>query len=104
MITQQKIREVVNSIVTNYLPDKVILFGSLANDETANAKDIDLILIKNTNKPKHLRSVDLYKKLMHTKVPIDILVYTPLEYENEISNKYSFLNKALLQSKVLYDK
>ena len=103
MITQQQIQDVLHSIIASYEPNKVILFGSMVNDNGANANDIDLILIKPTTLPKHLRSVELYKLFLKTQIPIDILVYTPNEYDDEIKNNFSFLYKALQNSKVLYE-
>jgi len=37
-------------------------------------------------------------------IPMDILVYTPEEYEQEQISKYSFLSSALKNSIVLYER
>jgi len=35
---------------------------------------------------------------------MDLKVYTPEEFENELKNKYSFLNSAMKESKTLYER
>jgi hypothetical protein len=37
-------------------------------------------------------------------IPIDVLVYTLPEFEKEKKIKYSFLNSALKNSKILYER
>ena len=104
MVTESFIAEIVNKIASQYNPDKVILFGSYANGNIDSDSDIDLILIKETTLPRHTRSIEIYKQLVSTKFPIDILVYTPEEFERGLSDKYSFLAGAIKQSKVLYER
>jgi len=37
-------------------------------------------------------------------VPMDILVYTNKEFEEEQEDRYSFLSKALKTSKIIYER
>jgi len=104
MITQQKIDEIVSRIVEANKPDKIILFGSYASGNPTSASDIDLLVIKETDEVNYLRSVAVYESIYGSKVPVDVLVYTPLEFEKEKDEKYSFLHDALKKSKVLYDR
>lgn len=103
MITTHSIQQVVNSIKQYYNPQKIMLFGSAAVNAMTENSDIDLIIIKQTKEPKHTRTINLYKHLMNLQLPLDILVYTPQEYDTEINNPYSFLHTALINSKVVYE-
>jgi len=49
MITQDQINDVVDIIVKNVNPEKVILFGSYAYGEPQEDSDIDILVIKDTN-------------------------------------------------------
>ena len=104
MVTESYISDIVEKITRFYNPDKVILFGSYANGNTNDDSDIDLILIKETTSPKHIRTIDIYKQLMGIKFPVDILVYTPEEYEKALTDKFSFLSGAIKHSKLLYER
>jgi predicted nucleotidyltransferase len=104
MITEEKINEIVNKIATLYAPDKVILFGSYAVGTADENSDLDFIVIKNTDLPKHKRGVELRRLLYGSLVPMDLKVYTPFEFEKELKNKYSFLNSAVKNSKLVYER
>ncbi|PIV57766.1 MAG: nucleotidyltransferase domain-containing protein, partial [Bacteroidetes bacterium CG02_land_8_20_14_3_00_31_25] len=57
-----------------------------------------------TSLPKHLRASEVRKHLYGMMIPIDLLVYTPIEYDIEKNQKYSFLNSIITNSKVLYER
>jgi predicted nucleotidyltransferase len=104
MIDINKINDVVNRIAFGFNPDKIILFGSYAAGNPDHDSDIDLLIIKDTDLPRHKRSFDIQKLLRGSMIPIDILVYTQKEFEQEQHNKYSFISSAIKTSKVLYER
>ncbi|MFW6282300.1 MAG: nucleotidyltransferase domain-containing protein, partial [bacterium] len=63
MIPEKKINEVVNRIVSNVHPDKVILFGSYAEGNAGEDSDLDILVIKEMDIPRHKRSREIRKFL-----------------------------------------
>lgn len=104
MLSFDKIEEITNFIAEKFSPEKIILFGSYAADNPKADSDLDLLVIKETDKPKHHRSFDIRKSLIGTKIPIDILVYTPKEFVERSTDRSSFLFNALKTSRVLYER
>jgi predicted nucleotidyltransferase len=104
MISQEKIDEVVSKIATQFNPEKIILFGSYASGNPTRDSDLDLLIIQETDLPKHRRSIDIQKALIGSMIPMDILIYTQNEFEKEIEEKFSFLGSAVKTSKVLYER
>jgi predicted nucleotidyltransferase len=104
MIEITKINDIVNRIAIKFNPDKIILFGSYAAGNPTNDSDIDLLIIKDTDLPRHKRSFDIQKSLIGSMVPMDILVYTTEEFEKEKNVKDSFLFSAIRTSKILYER
>jgi predicted nucleotidyltransferase len=104
MIETTKINDIVKRIAIRFKPEKIILFGSYAAGNPNNDSDIDLLIIKDTDLPKHKRSFDIQKSLIGSMIPMDILVYTTKEFEKEKSEKNSFLYSAIRISKVLYER
>uniref|UniRef100_A0A7V5XGE8 Nucleotidyltransferase domain-containing protein n=1 Tax=Thermodesulfobacterium geofontis TaxID=1295609 RepID=A0A7V5XGE8_9BACT len=82
--------------------EKIILFGSLISGDVHQTSDIDLIVIKKTDK-KFLDRVDEFYDRLNPKVAIDIFVYTPEEFE-EIKENNLFIKKALKEGIILYEK
>ena len=104
MISKTKIADVVNTIAENYDPDKIILFGSYATGTASDDSDLDFIIVKETNKPKHRRGREVRRFLLGAMIPIDLKIYTPNEFENERSFHLSFLNSALKDSILIYER
>lgn len=104
MIDSVKINDIVNRIAIKFNPDKIILFGSYAFGAPNNDSDLDLLIIKDTDLPRHKRSFDIQKSLIGSMIPMDILVYTNKEFEEEKNEKFSFLNSAIKASKILYER
>jgi len=104
MISDKKINEIVNKIAKNYDPEKIYLFGSYANGFPDENSDLDFIIVKNTDKPKHKRGREVRKDLIGSMVPIDLKVYTPGEFESEQKSDYTFLNSIMKEIKLLYER
>ncbi len=104
MITIAQINDIVTRIATRFNPDKIILFGSYAVGNQNADSDLDLLVIQETDLPRQKRSFDIQKALIGSKIPMDIIVYTKKEFEQEQNVKFSFLNSAIKTSKLLYER
>ena len=81
---------------------KVILFGSHASGEAKSDSDVDFLVIAESNLPRHKRSRSLYAFFHPYPFPMDILVYTPEEVEQQLKDPGSFVTHALAHGKELY--
>jgi len=57
------------------------LFGSYARGEARENSDVDILLIMDSDLPRPKRAALAYRVLRSWKVPKDILVYTPQEFD-----------------------
>lgn len=104
MIDESTISNLVNRIASNINPDKIYLFGSYATGMANEDSDIDLLVVKETLEPRYKRSIEIQRLLIGTKLPVDIVVYTNNEFENEKLNKYSFINSAIQGAQLMYER
>jgi predicted nucleotidyltransferase len=98
------LREIVQVLVTEYQPESIILFGSYAYGEPDAASDIDLLILKETDKsfPKRWAEVcELAADILET-TPFSPLVLTPTELENRRAKGDHFFEEILTKGKVLY--
>lgn len=105
---QKKLAEALENILqiltVAYEPDKIILFGSMANNQVTEWSDLDLVVLKHTTKPflQRLREVAL---LCRAPIGVDFLVYTPSEFAKMIADQNPFiLEEVLRKGKVLYER
>src|ERR1035437_6159309 len=104
MIDAAKINEVVTKIVSRFNPDKIILFGSYANGTSNDDSDLDLLIVQETDLPMHKRGTDIRLWLIGSMIPVDLLIYTQSEFDQEKNRRFSFLSSAIKNSKVLYER
>lgn len=99
------IEEIVERIVREYKPKKIILFGSYAYGEPTEDSDIDLLIIKDTDKRAIDRWVEVKRLLRHCSrtVAVSPFVYTEQEIEDRVAVKDFFLEEVLEKGKVLYE-
>ncbi len=104
MISQEKINDIVLKIAEHYDPERIYLFGSYATGTHTKDSDLDFIIIKNTDQPKHKRGRIVRKILIGSMVPMDLKIYTPKEFKAELSRQATFLNGIIKESKLLYER
>lgn len=102
MVTLEQINEIVNRVVSNYHPEKIILFGSYAYGEPTEHSDLDLLIIKESNLPRYKRGREVRKYLRGMKVAVDLVVYTRDEVERWKEVKPAFITTVFEKGKVLY--
>jgi len=101
----KKIQEVADKIVRDFQPEKIILFGSWAWGEPHKDSDVDLFIVKESDKGKLDRERELRRKLFdYDFPPMDLLVYTPEELKKRLGIKDIFINLIINKGKVLYER
>ena len=101
---EEELRRIIAILAEKYQPEKVILFGSLATGRINEWSDIDLLIIKETDKRPLDRATDVTAMLNYPRIAMDIFVYTPEEVEYLVSEGSQFIAEILEQGKILYEK
>ncbi len=73
--------EIAQTIVRLRSPEKILLFGSLATGNPAPGSDVDLVIVQQTPLRRLERARGIRSHLWHLRVPMDIVVYTPEEWD-----------------------
>lgn len=98
------LQNILHVLQSEYHPEKVILFGSLAENEPGQWSDIDLAIIKDTDLP-FLDRLEEVALLCRAPVGVDYLVYTPEEFEQMIAAGNPFVIEEILnKGKVVYER
>ncbi|MCX5645043.1 MAG: nucleotidyltransferase domain-containing protein [Phycisphaerae bacterium] len=79
--TQEQIREMVQRIVRQFTPEKIILFGSHARGDAGPDSDVDLLIVMPVAGSKREKAVEIGVALHAIRVPKDLIVVTPEEFE-----------------------
>lgn len=99
-----ELARIVENLRERYQPSCVILFGSLAQGQGREGSDIDLCLIKETDRPFLDRLRDA-RVAADAHEALDILVYTPDEWREMVRQGNYFVREEILgRGRVLYGK
>ena len=80
------------------------MFGSRAREEARPDSDFDLLVIAPSTLPRWRRTPSLYRLLAGLGVSKDIVWWTPEEVEEWRGAKSHFINTAIREGKVLYER
>lgn len=98
------LNRIKSRIVQKYRPEKIILFGSAVEGKMHDNSDLDIAIIKDTDKRFYDRIGDVLKILrpITPKPPIDIIVYTPSEYSRMTNESYFVKDEITKKGNILY--
>jgi predicted nucleotidyltransferase len=98
------IQNILEKLVADYTPQKVILFGSYAYGNPRPDSDIDLLIVKDTPERFIDRWVTVRRILSDAKrtVPLETLVLTPQEVSKRLAIGDQFLIEIMEKGEVLH--
>ena len=101
-ITKDQIQTVVDKIVKEFNPEKVILFGSYAWGTPHEDSDVDLLVVKETEDTRKT-AIEIRKKLFPAYFPMDVLVYPSKSLDEKITvDRNLFLEDIVKNGVILY--
>ncbi len=98
------IQNMLQRLIAEYAPQKVVLFGSHAYGAPGPDSDIDLLIIKETPD----RFIDRWVTVQHIltgthhALPVETLVLTPQEISHRLAAGDHFIAEILERGEVLY--
>ncbi|RKY80905.1 nucleotidyltransferase domain-containing protein [candidate division KSB1 bacterium] len=97
------VKNLVDKLKEAYKPELVILFGSGANGKFDKDSDIDLLIVKETKKRPLWRRIEV-RKILATEQPVDVIVYTPDEFNKLKKDGRSFIKDVIINGKILFER
>lgn len=86
-------------------PEKVILFGSYAKGHPKLTSDVDLLIVRKTNKKPSERITEALSLVWGSIPHIELQVLTPTEFSKAVTeNRYFITQEVLKHGKVIYEK
>ena len=101
-VTLKHIKEIAYQIVEHSHPQKIILFGSHAYGTATADSDVDLLVMMDTEeKPLHA-AAQIAAAIDHP-FPLDIIVFTPSDWNASLQRKGVFATEVMAKGVVLYE-
>ncbi len=103
-VPMEAIQLVVNRIVEEFKPEKIILFGSHAYGTPKPWSDVDLLVVMESELSAHDQRLKIARFLHPKPFGMDILARTPADLEKRIANRDYFLREIVNKGKVIYQR
>ena len=100
----KEIQRMVNRIVKEFRPERVILFGSHARGEGGPDSDVDLLIVMPVEGSKRDKAIEIGVALHDVRIPKDIIVTTPEEFEWRKEIAGTIERPAVMEGMTLYSK
>lgn len=98
----KNLRDVKQKLIHHYDPERIILYGSYGTKKANKDSDIDLLIIKNTDKGPMERQIEVEKILSDRSIPLDIKVFTSQEVRFLFSLGSPFIEEVVEKGRLLY--
>jgi len=102
-VLEAELARYVQLLREQYAPQRILLFGSLTSGEIREWSDIDLVIIKETERQFLDRTREVLQ-LLRPQVGVDILVYTPDEFDQLVQQRAFVRDEIVGKGKVLYER
>jgi predicted nucleotidyltransferase len=103
-VTNAKIARIVRRLVTQFHPEKIILFGSWARGNAGPESDVDLLVVMRYAGSRRAKQVELRNAIYRVQCPKDVVVATPDELIRKRYIAGTIVRSATEEGKVLYEK
>lgn len=99
---EKVLRALIEKIVTNVRPEKIILFGSASRGDMRAESDFDLMVVMPEGTHRRHTAQKLYRQITGIRIPYEIIVTTPEDLEKHKDNLGLIYHTVLTEGKLLY--
>ncbi|HET6387634.1 MAG TPA: nucleotidyltransferase domain-containing protein [Armatimonadota bacterium] len=103
-VSERLLSDIVERIVRQFHPKRIILFGSYAYGKPDINSDVDLLVIMESEDPLFPRIRQVADAADVPFLPMDVIVYTPAEIKERLDKEDHFIANILKRGRVLYER
>ncbi len=104
-ITSELIAYIVEKIVREVAPQRIIMFGSRARGEARDDSDLDLFVIQDSQTANRQVRRQIEYLLWGRRFAVDLIVRTPEEVERNVKDNNPFYTRHILkEGRMLYER
>lgn len=100
----REIKEITKKISKEFKPEKIIIFGSHVWGNAGADSDVDLLVIKETERSTRDVAREIDASLWGRTIPLDIIVYKPEGIQKGLKIGDFFIRNIIEKGKVVYER
>ncbi len=104
MISEKKIKQVIEKLIETAKPQKIYLFGSYARGDAREKSDLDFLVVERKLSSQRKEMVRLHDAIRSMRLPVDILVTVESHFNEWSEIPGTVINRAITEGKLCYEK
>jgi len=102
MVALNKIDAFAREVAEKFHPEKIVLFGSYAEDSATEDSDVDLLIVMK-HRGKSVEQALAIRRSVRRTFPLDLIVKTPRETQRRLRQGDVFIKSILNTGRTLYE-
>ena len=98
------LRHLVDILIREVEPDRIILFGSRARSDNEEQSDYDICILKTGVVHRRKLAKQIYRLLYDIDVPVDVIVETPERFNQLKDNRFLVYKEIARHGQVIYER
>lgn len=103
MLSEQDISEIRENLVSQFAPQKIILFGSQATGKADGRSDVDILVISPIKEKRRDLMIKMDRSLGSLHYAFDVLILTSEEFERNRPIPGTIARYASQEGKIIYE-
>jgi predicted nucleotidyltransferase len=104
MLSKDEIEFIKDRLVKKFDPQRVILFGSQAREDSDENSDVDLLVLTNPNGNRRNLMLEMDRELHGLNFARDIIILSNEEFDRDKSIAGTIARYAYIEGKTLYER
>ena len=101
---EQAARKMVNRIIEQFHPEKIIVFGSLVRGQARPDSDLDILVIMHVDGSCRQKANEIDRALADRTIPMDIIVVTPEQFDRQKNMMATIAHAAASEGRVMHER
>jgi len=97
------LRHLLDILIREIAPDRIILFGSRAKGDNEERSDYDICILKTGVAHRRNLAKQIYRLLYDIGVPVDVVVETPERFDQLKDNRFMIYKEIAKHGQVIYE-
>jgi predicted nucleotidyltransferase len=98
------LRPLIDILVREVEPDRIILFGSRAKGDHQERSDYDICVLKTGVTHRRTLAKQIYRLLYDLGAPVDVIVETPERFDRLKDNRFMIYKEIAKHGQVIYER
>ena len=104
MIRRRDIKEWCETVVREFQPDRIILFGSYAHGTPTEDSDVDVLVVMRLGRGQcDVRQAAAIRDRVRMPFPMDVIVRSPQEIARRLAQGDGFVADVLRRGRLMYE-